>query len=79
MKNHMTAVCQVFLEGKDINEDMVRQGYALDYEKYSSEKYKFLMASAKNNKIGIWKALMLSPFCKRHEKDRNCLTDSFYN
>ncbi len=78
-KSYDRLVCQVYLEGADINEEMVRQGYALDYAAFSKGKYKVLMEAAKRNKIGIWRSLFKSPFCTRHEKDKNCLSDALYN
>lgn len=72
-------VCNLTLEKLNINEEMVRSGFAFDYEKFSSGKYKTLMESAQRKKIGIWKTLQKSPFCTRHAKSKGCQTNAFFN
>jgi endonuclease YncB( thermonuclease family) len=49
-----------YLQKKDINAWLVKNGYALAYERYS-KKYIFEQEYAKNNKLGIWKGTFLSP------------------
>ncbi len=78
-KSYDRIVCLLSLDGVNINEEMVRRGFAFDYQKYSNGKYKILMETAQNNKTGIWKTLRKSPFCTRHAKSKACLSNSFYN
>lgn len=47
-------MCNVTLEGKDIQAEMVRMGYAFDYPKYSNGKYASLQNEAKQAKKGVW-------------------------
>ena len=49
-----------YFEKKDINAWLVKNGYALAYERYS-KKYILEQEYAKNNKLGIWKGSFLSP------------------
>lgn len=78
-KSYDRIVCNLMLEGLDINEEMVRSGFAFDYQKFSNGKYRTLMETAQRKKIGIWKTLQKSPFCTRHAKSKACLTNAFFN
>ncbi len=78
-KSYDRIVCYLTLEGLDINEEMVRSGFAFDYQKFSNGKYRTLMEAAQRKKIGIWKTLQKSPFCTRHAKAKACLTNAFFN
>ncbi len=45
----------ITIAGKNINQEMVRQGWAWWYSKYSTDTtYKALQAAAKKNKLGLW-------------------------
>lgn len=78
-KSYDRIICVLSLNGLDIGEEMVRSGFAFDYQKFSKGKYKSLMETARRKKIGIWKTLQKSPFCTRHPKAKTCLSDPFFN
>jgi micrococcal nuclease len=45
----------VFLDGLNINEEMIRSGYAWVYKRYSNKKnLRDLQEDAKKNKLGLW-------------------------
>lgn len=64
--------CTVFLGNKNINEDLVRNGYAWDSPKFSNGAYQTLMVEAQTKKLGIWKTITVSPYCFRHKKAKKC-------
>lgn len=78
-KSYDRIVCLLKIDGLDINEEMVRNGYAFDYKKFSQGKYQTLMKTAQRKKIGIWKTLQKSPFCTRHPETKTCLSNPFFN
>lgn len=55
----LIAVC--FAEDKDLNAEMVRQGWALAYRKYSTD-YVPEEADAKAQKIGLWQGRFIAPW-----------------
>ncbi|EAI4331384.1 thermonuclease [Campylobacter upsaliensis] len=61
----------IFLKGKDINKEMVKNGYAHAYESFS-KKYLAEQADAKMFKLGLWqdeKAVKPSEFRKQQIKN----------
>ena len=78
-KSYDRIVCFISLDGLDINEEMVRSGFAFDYQKFSGGKYKTLMETAQRKKIGIWKTLLKSPFCTRHPNSKSCIVNALFN
>jgi len=61
--NRFIGVC--FVENKDLNKWMVRNGYAIAYRRYSKD-YISDEEFAKANKLGLWSGIFLKP-----EKWRN--------
>jgi len=61
----LIAVC--FAGGKDLNAEMVRQGWALAYRKYSTA-YVAEEADAKAQKIGLWRGQFVAPWDWRRGK-----------
>lgn len=55
----LLAVC--YLGGKDLNERIVREGWALDFRKYSSD-YLRAEAEAKRTGAGIWRGDFTPPW-----------------
>ena len=49
-----------YLKDQNINKWLVKNGYALAYEKYS-KKYLFDEQYAKENKLGLWKGTFMKP------------------
>jgi micrococcal nuclease len=78
-KSYDRLTCVVWLNELEINEEMVKRGFAFDSPKYSKGKYAQAMSSAKSQKVGIWKTILISPFCTRHKNNLNCKTDLLYN
>lgn len=65
------ARCEV--DGKDLGEWIVRQGWALDYEVYSKGRYKDAQEEAKAAKRGLWQGRFLDPWkCRRVKWPREC-------
>ena len=65
------ATCEV--DGKDLGEWIVRQGWALDHEKYSKRRYKPAEEEAKTAKRGIWQGRFLEPWkCRRVKWPPEC-------
>lgn len=58
-KTHNREVCLITLNGKDINLEMVKSGYAWAYRKFLKKKYKKIYVDAetdaKNKRIGLWR------------------------
>tara|TARA_Y100000588_G_C14036768_1_gene831080 strand:- start:514 stop:1014 length:501 start_codon:yes stop_codon:yes gene_type:complete len=61
-----------FINKKDINQYMVKNGWAIAY-RYYSEDYINEENTAKEKKLGIWKGLFIEPyiFRKKINKDQN--------
>ena len=78
-KSYDRLTCLVFLNGTEVNAQLVEKGYAFDSPKYSKGKYEARMQQARNAKLGIWKTIDTSPFCTRHKNNAKCKTDSLYN
>lgn len=50
------------VDGVDLNTWMVRQGWALDYEKYSGGLYQSAQVAAENDRAGIWEGTFVMPW-----------------
>lgn len=70
--------CTVFQDSKNINEEIVRNGFAWDSPKYSHGQYNLLMMQAQNKEIGIWKTTTVSPYCYRHRTSKKCVDSKLY-
>jgi endonuclease YncB( thermonuclease family) len=71
-KSFNRVTCTVFENDKDVNAEIIKAGYAFDVPKYSHGKYRDLMLTAQNQRLGIWKGQPVSPFCFRHKKHKAC-------
>ncbi len=56
--NRYLSIC--FLEKKDINSWLVKNGYAVAYNRYS-KKYALEEQHAKKNKLGVWRGTFQNP------------------
>jgi micrococcal nuclease len=70
--------CTVFLGTMDVNEMMVRSGYAWDSPRYSKFKYSKVMKEAQAKGLGIWSTIKISPFCFRHKNSPKCRTSKLH-
>ena len=71
--------CAVYMGDIDIQRELVRNGYAMDFPKYSSGKYKKDEEVARSQKIGIWsKTDSTSPFCWRYLGTPECNKNKLY-
>ena len=61
----LIAVC--FAGAKDLNAEMVRQGWALAYRKYSTD-YVAEETDAKSKKLGLWRGQFVAPWDWRRGK-----------
>lgn len=62
----IVAVC--FLNGEDLNGWMVREGWAVDYRRYSKGRYAGAEAEARADKRGIWSGKFEKPWAWRKRK-----------
>lgn len=71
--------CTVFLEGRNINREIVLNGWAYDSAKYSKGLYAPDVALAKSKRLGIWKdSNLTSPYCFRHKTSKHCRVSQSY-
>lgn len=71
--------CTVFLEGKNINREIVLNGWAYDSFKYSKGAFIPDVETAKTQKLGMWKdANLVSPYCFRHKTSKPCKVRQSY-
>jgi len=71
--------CTVFLEGKNINREIVLNGWAYDSFKYSKGAYAPDVEIAKSQRLGMWKdANLVSPYCFRHKNSKPCRVRQSY-
>jgi endonuclease YncB( thermonuclease family) len=57
-----------FVEGMEMNEWMVRQGWAINFEPYAKRRYLAAQRDAETNRRGIWKGCFAAPGDIRHWK-----------
>jgi endonuclease YncB( thermonuclease family) len=56
----IVAVCEA--NGRDINGELVRQGWAIEYRKYSDGRYVDEEAEARRAKRGLWSGTFVEPW-----------------
>ena len=59
-KRHI-GICTVEVETTSLNQLLVRQGFALNFEPYARERFKNDEAGAKDNRRGLWKGCFVAP------------------
>jgi endonuclease YncB( thermonuclease family) len=75
-QSYNRTACGVFLEAKDVVEEIVANGWGFDSTKYSHGAYKEAERIAKQAKAGLWKAKdLVSPHCFRHMTDKRCYSN----
>jgi|GEM_PF-5415388 len=58
--------CDVYADGQDVQAILVKNGYALDYPKYSKRAFADVEIQAKANNLGMWsQSEWVSPYCWR--------------
>lgn len=71
--------CTIFMEGRNINREIVLNGWAFDSTKYSKGLYAQDVIDAKSKQLGIWKDQgLVSPYCFRHKTHKKCRTSQLY-
>ncbi len=55
-------------EGTVINEEMVRRGWALEYDAYSDGRYSAAQTAARRAKVGLWAGRFTPPWEWRREQ-----------
>ena len=59
-----------FVDGKELNEWLVRQGWALNFEPYARGRFVAAQADAAKNRRGMWKGCFAAPWdIRRWKKD----------
>lgn len=61
----VVAVCTV--DGSDVAATMVREGWALNYERYSEGAYRGAQQEARGKRAGLWQGQFIPPWQWRHE------------
>jgi endonuclease YncB( thermonuclease family) len=56
----IVAVCQA--NGREINAELIRQGWALEYKQYSDGRYSEVEADARKAKRGLWAGRFVEPW-----------------
>ena len=75
-KRHI-GICTVEGETVSLNQLLVRQGFALNFEPYARGRFKEDEAGAKDNRRGLWKGCFVAPQeFRRGQKDGALLGDS---
>ncbi|MDG0814967.1 thermonuclease family protein [Bdellovibrio svalbardensis] len=78
-KSYDRLTCTVFLNGRNINQEIVKNGWAYDSTKYSHGRYIAAVSEAKRTRMGIWKDQnLMSPYCYRHKTNKKCQSDQSY-
>jgi micrococcal nuclease len=74
--------CFLFADGLNVNEEMVKAGFAWDFPRHSGGRYAPLEADARRNQRGLWAGKkIVSPFCARmmtSYSERLCKTNPQY-
>ena len=75
-KRHI-GICTVKGETATLNQLVVRQGFALNFEPYANGRFKEDQAGAKDKRLGLWKGCFVAPYeFRRGRKDGALLGDS---
>lgn len=78
-KSYDRLTCTVFLQGRNVNREIVLAGWAYDSFKYSKGEYAPDVATAKSQRLGIWKdENLISPYCYRHKTSKHCRVSQSY-
>ncbi len=64
--SRIVAIC--LADGVDVGEEMVLQGWALDYPRYSSYEYARAQQWAKDRQLGMWAGKFTEPWIWRKER-----------
>ena len=76
-KSRHIGICTVEGEKATLNQLIVRQGFALNFEPYARGRFKDDEAGAKDKGLGLWKGCFASPYeFRRGRKDGTLLGDS---
>jgi endonuclease YncB( thermonuclease family) len=76
-KTRHIGICTVEGETATLNQLVVRQGFALNFEPYARGRFKDDEAGAKDKKLGLWKGCFAAPYeFRRGRKDGTLLGDS---
>jgi micrococcal nuclease len=72
--------CTVFVDGRNINQELVQNGWAYDSAKFSNGVYRQDEILARSKRKGIWAAgeSLTSPYCFRHKTNKKCRVSSNY-
>jgi micrococcal nuclease len=74
--------CLLSKDGVDLNDEIVRRGYAWDFPRHSNGKYAAAEKEARMNKRGLWAGMnIVSPFCQRRMtpySEKLCKTNPQY-
>ena len=65
---YQRSVVTCFVNGKDIAEELVLRGWALDYARYSKGKYRLAEREAERNNTGAWVGTFTEPWDYRKTK-----------
>ena len=76
-KNRHIGICTLEGEKSTLNQLIVRQGFALNFEPYARERFREDEAGAKNSRRGLWRGCFVAPHeFRRGRKDGTLLGDA---
>lgn len=72
--------CIVFVNDQEVQREMIRAGFALDFPMHSEGRYKEDQEFAMKNKLGMWSqdSTVFSPFCWRWFESKECKADPLF-
>jgi endonuclease YncB( thermonuclease family) len=71
--------CLAFVGDREVQKEMVRSGYALDFPEHSQGRYEADQDYAMKNRLGMWsQTLVRSPFCWRWPDSKECRDNPRY-
>jgi endonuclease YncB( thermonuclease family) len=79
-KSYDRLTCLVFIEGMNVNAEIVKNGWGYDSPKYSRGRFRAIQEQAKIKKIGVWVSSekLDSPYCFRRPSAKPCLKNKAF-
>lgn len=79
-KSYKRQDCSVYLNGQDVQAQIVKAGLAWDSPHYSKGHYRNLEQAARQQRLGLWQDKnIVSPYCYRNSENRKCVNLEYQN
>lgn len=77
--SYYRSTCSLTVKSEDIEEEIVKRGFAMESVRYSKGKYSAAQDFAKQNRLGMWADPNISsPFCWRWKENKTCKKDKLF-